>query len=170
MKFHLSTILILLVTFHGFSQDYEELDTRNGFKDIKLSEPIDSIKGAAFKKDIKEKDGTEGKLYEITHPDYESIGEIPIKKITAKTYKNLIYEILVITEKDTRLMKALEGVYGKPIYNLRDESYNWAGQKVTLKFKSHSKRELEMLYTSPVIFQMMRDDKAKKVGEIADDF
>jgi hypothetical protein len=166
---HLSFIFFL-VTLSAFSQENEELDRRNGFKDIKLSEPIDSVQGAEFKKDIKEKDGTEGKLYEINHPDYQSIGEIPIKKIEVKTYKSLVYEILVVAEKDSRLMKAMESVLGRPVYNVREESYNWAGQKVILKFKSHSKRELEMLYRSPIVLKLMRDDKAKKVEEIADDF
>jgi hypothetical protein len=168
MKVIYSILFVSLFAFQAFGQE-TEIDKRNGFKDIKLATPIDSIKGAKFKKDFKEKEHP-AKAFTIEHPDYTNIGEVKIERIEVKTYKNLIYEILVITEKDERLMKGMEKALGKPIYNVRDESYNWVGEKASLKFKSHSKSQLELLYNSTPMHTMMREDKAKKIDAIADDF
>src|SRR6187399_2763123 len=106
MKVSIPLLFCLLIATIGFAQE-TELDRRNGFKDIKLASPIDSVKGAVFKKDFKEKHHT-GKLYTIENPDYQTIGEVKIESIEVKTFKGLIYEISVITEKDTRLMKGME--------------------------------------------------------------
>lgn len=161
---------LLFISLTAFSQETEtELDKRNGFKDIKLASPIDSIKGAKFKKDIKE-DGHPAQVYTIEHPDYTSIGEVKINSIEARAYKGLIYQIVVITDKDTRLMKGMETALGKPIYNVRDESYNWVGKKVGLKFSSRSKNQLELLYSSSIVQKMMSEDKKQKVKDIANDF
>lgn len=164
--------LILLVTFNFTLSTAQEteLDRRNGFKDIKMASPVDSVKGAKFKKDFKERGHHEAKLYIVEHPDYQSIGEVKINAIELKVYKGFIYEILVVTNKDTRLMKGMESALGKPLYNVREESYNWSGQNVSLKFKSHSKNELELRYTSAVVAKMMQDDKKQKVTDISNDF
>jgi hypothetical protein len=168
----LNTLLFIsLLSGQVLAQETQEteIDKRNGFKDIKLATPVDSIKGAKFKKDFKEKEHP-AKVFTIEHPDYSTIGEVKIDRIEVKTYKNLIYEILVITEKDERLMKGMEKALGKPDYNVRDESYNWVGKKASLKFKAHSKSQLELLYNSHVMHTMMRNDKDKKIDAIADDF
>ena len=147
-----------------------ELEKRNGFKDIKLRMTVDSLKGVKFKKDFKEKDEFEAKLYSIDHPDYAKIGEVAVTKIEVKTYKDLIYEILVITDKDTRLMKALESIYGRADYDEKGETYFWRSQTLMLKFRPHHKNKLEMVYISYLIHNKMKEDKGKKVEDIADDF
>lgn len=169
MKASISTLFFLLILNYSFAQE-TEVDKRNGFKGIKMASPIDSVKGAVFKKEIKEKGHHPANLYTIEHPDYQTIGEVKIAGIEVKTYKGLIYEILVITDKDTRLMKGMENALGKPVYNVRDESYNWVGQNVSLKFKSHSKNQLELLYGSKVVYKIMQEDKAKKIKDISGDF
>ncbi|HEU5291737.1 MAG TPA: hypothetical protein VFU05_13905 [Cyclobacteriaceae bacterium] len=165
-------LFLLLIPNYGFSQEVQEteLDRRNGFKDIKMASPIDSVKGAIFKKDFKEKGHHDAKLYTIEHPDYQFIGEVKIESIEVKTFKGLIYEISVITVKDSRLMKGMEAALGKPIYNVRDESYNWAGKNLGLKFRPHKKNQLELLYGSKVVHQLMKDDKANKIKDISGDF
>ena len=168
MKTSISLLVFFLLANYCFSQE-AEIDKRNGFKDIKMASPIDSVKGAVFKKEVKEKHHV-AKLYTIEHPDYQTIGEVKIENIEVKTYKGLIYEISVITEKDTRLMKGMEKALGKPVYNVRDESYNWVGQNVGLKFKSHSRNQLELFYVSKVVYQIMKDDKANKIKDISGDF
>jgi hypothetical protein len=159
----------MVILSSAFAQE-NELDKRNGFKDIKLASPIDSIKGAKFKKDFKEKGHHPAKLYSIESADYQSIGDVKIERIEVKAYKGLIYQILVVTVKDTRLMKGMEAVLGKPVYNVRDESYNWGGEKGGLKFKSHSKNQLELLYSSTLVYKMMNEDKANKIKDISGDF
>jgi hypothetical protein len=147
-----------------------ELDKRNGFKDIKMASPIDSVRGAKFVKEFKEKNHHTAKLYTIDHPDYKTIGEVKINSIEVKAYKGLVYEISVVTEKDPRLMKGMESALGKPIYNVRDESYNWSGQNLGLRFMSRSRNQLELLYSSAVIQRMMLEDKKQKIKDISNDF
>jgi hypothetical protein len=148
----------------------EELERRNGFKDIILATPIDSVKGASFKKDIKEKNEFDAKLYEVEHPSYKSIGEVKIKGIKLKTYKGLVYQIEVITVKDTRLMKGLEKLYGKGKYIVPTDTYNWVAPSLSLTFKDHSKKEIKLTYRSYPVIKKMFEDKGKKIDEIAEDF
>src|SRR6478609_7386517 len=135
-------ILLFLLAFNcAFAQDLSELEKRNGFKDIKLGISVDSIQGAKLKKEFKEKDEFPAKLFEVENPAYEKIGEVSVKSVELKTYKNLIYEI-----------------------------YFWRTSTLTLKFGSHGKHHLELTYTSFPIHKMMKEDKGKKVEDIAEDF
>ncbi|HYC86118.1 MAG TPA: hypothetical protein VEB86_12890 [Chryseosolibacter sp.] len=154
----------------AIAQDLSELDKRNGFKDIKLTTPVDSVKGLKFRKDFRESDEFECKLYSVEHGDYEKIGEVAVKKVELKAYKGLIYEIAIVTEKDPRLMKALQSIFGLPEYDLKSETYFWKTSNITLKFRSHSKNLLELVYYSTIVRKMMKDDKGKKVEAIANDF
>jgi len=167
------TLLLCCITlgFAATSQDIAELERRNGFKDLKLGIPVDSVKGEKkLKKEFKEKDEFPAKLYTVEDPSYDRIGEIPVSKIEIKTYKDLVYQIHVITNKDPRLMKALESVYGLAAYDMKKETYFWKGQTLILKFKSYSRNQLEMIFSSYLILDMMKLDKGKKVEDIADDF
>lgn len=167
----LLTIVLLVAAFQtSVSQDISELEKRNGFKDIKLGMIADSVKGVKLKKEFKEKDEFPAKLYTVEHPDYARVGEVKIDHIEIKAYKGLVYEISVVAAKDTRLMKALESLYGKADYDMKTEVYFWRGTTLILKFKSHSRNHLELLYTSFPIHQMMKADKNQKVDDIADDF
>lgn len=157
--------------FTASGQDIAELERRNGFKDLKLGLRIDSVRGEKkFKKEFKEQDQYVSRLYSVSHPDYEKIGEIPVARIEVKTYNDKVYQIHVVTDKDPRLMKALESIYGPAEYDLKKETYFWKGNTLILKFKSFSRNQLEMIFTSYQILKMMRDDKGKKVEDIADDF
>ncbi len=164
-------LVTLFCTLSVSGQNIEELERRNGFKDIRLGMPIDSVKGEKkLRQEFLEQGEFAASLYTVSAPDFEQIGEISVRKVEVRTYKGLIYQINVITEKDPRLMKALESVYGRAVYDLKGDTYFWKGNTLTLKFRSYSRNQLEMIYTSFVVFQMMRDDKEKKVEEIADDF
>ena len=162
---------IIITTFAVRAQDIAELERRNGFKDLKLGIPVDSVKGEVkLKKEFKEQTQYPAKLYTVENSEYSNIGEISISKIEIKTYKDLVYQIHVITDKDPRLMKALESVYGRADYDLKKETYFWKGQTLILKFRSFSRNQLEMIFTSYDILKMMKQDKGKKVEDIADDF
>lgn len=168
-RFLIGLVLFSIAT-HGICQDLSELDKRNGFKNIKLGSPIDSIQGHKLQKEFKERDEYPAKLYEVEHPDYETIGEVKINKVELKTYKDLIYEIRVVTHKDPRLMKALESLYGKADYDIKNETYFWRTDSLILKFQSEGKHRLELLYVSFPVLRSMKDDKDKKVDDIANDF
>jgi len=161
-------VLIFLVSV-SFAQDIAELERRNGFKDLKLGTPIDSVKGAEFKKDIKEKNEFPTKLYEVDNDDYKHIGEVKVKSVEVKTYKDVVYEIIVITHKDTRLMKGMVKSFGQPKYNMIGDTYTWWGENMRLTFKDHTKNEIKLAYISYPIIKMMYADKGKKIENIADD-
>ena len=161
---------ILLISIQSFSQDIAELDKRNGFKDIKLGSPIDSVTGYKLQKEFKEKDEFPAKLYSVENPDYEKIGEVKVTKVELKTYNDLIYEIKVVAHKDSRLMKALESLYGKADYDIKNDTYFWKTENLILKFQSEGKNRLVLLYISYGLHRTMKDDKNKKVEDIANDF
>jgi hypothetical protein len=152
------------------AQNTSELERRHGFKSLKLDMPIDSVKGSKLKKEFKERDEFLAKLYTIENPEYASIGEVTVDKVEVKTYNDIVYQIHVVTEKDPRLMKALESIYGLAEYDHKRETYFWKAQTMVLKFKSKSKNQLEMIYTSFSVNNLMKEDKNKKVQNIADDF
>jgi len=168
----LSLLLIVVASAATVSgQDIAELERRNGFKELKLGLHIDSVSGEKLlKKEFKEQGEFPASLYTVEGADYETIGEIAINRVEIKTYKDLVYQIHVVTDKDPRLMKALESVYGGADYDLKKETYFWKGQTLILKFKSFSRNQLEMIYSSYPIHNMMRTDKGKKVEDIAEDF
>lgn len=163
-------LLLISIATQVICQDLSELDRRHGFKDIQLGSSIDSIQGAKLQKEFKEHDEFPAKLHEVDHPDYQTIGEVKITKVEVKTYKDLIYEIRVVTHKDTRIMKALESLYGKADYDIKNETYFWKTDNLILKFRSEGKHRLELLYISFPLLKSMKDDKDKKVDDIANDF
>ncbi|MGC4021629.1 MAG: hypothetical protein QM734_06655 [Cyclobacteriaceae bacterium] len=164
-------VLLSLLVFSAKSQDSEELARRNGFKDIKLGSLIDSIKGAVFQKDFIELKEFEAKLYEIKdNPAYEKIGEASVKSVEMKVYKGLIYEIIVMTPKDPRIMQGLEKSYGHAKYSVRTETYSWhVKDKIGLTYKGLHK-EIKLVYRCYPVIKMMYADKKKKIEEVADDF
>lgn len=167
--------IVLLTFFVGCwagatAQNVAELEKRYGFKDIRLESIVDSVKGVKLVKEFLERNEFAAALYSVTHPDYSKIGEVKVNGIELKAYKSLIYEIRVKTEKDPRLMKALESLYGKADYDMKAETYFWKTDKLILKFRSSGKKELELIFTSFNVLKMMKDDKLKKVDDIANDF
>jgi len=168
MKQFLSLILFA-ITYTLQAQDVNELERRNGFKEIKLGSSIDSVKGATFKKDIIERKEFQAKLYETEYPEYMTIGDVEVKNISIKVYKGLIYEMDIITVKDPKVMRGLEKSYGKATYSIRTESYYWKGKTLNLIYKGHRK-EIKLTYRSSPVIRMMYEDKGKKVEEVAEDF
>ena len=163
-------LLFAALPLFAVGQDLAELDRRKGFKDIKLGSRVDSLKGAEFKKDALEKNEFPVKLYGVENEAYKNIGEVKVKKIEVKAYKDAIYEIVVITQKDTRLMKGMQKSFGKPIYILPTDSYNWKTDSLSLTFKDHTRNELRLTYRYYPVLKQMQIDKGKKIDAIAEDF
>lgn len=151
-------------------QDLTELEKRNGFKDIKLAMPVDSVKGIILEKEFKERNEFPAKLYRVENEAYTSIGEVKVSRVELKTYKDTIYEIGVWTAKDPRLMKALESLYGRADFDMKNETYFWKTDNIILKFRSEGKGKLVLTYISPPVHKSMKGDKDKKVDDIANDF
>jgi hypothetical protein len=166
-----TTCIAALLTFSAFAQSAGELDNRGGYKTIRLLDPIDSVKGYKLKKEFTEKGNVyPSAIYEVNHPDYMTIGEIGVNTIEIETYNGKIYRIYVYTEKDERLMKAMENVLGKSTYNSRENLYFWSTERILLTFQSHGKKELKLVYRSNVIPKLMKEDREKKVETISSDF
>lgn len=163
-------VLSLLICGAASGQNLAELDRRFGFKDIRLESIPDSVKGVKLIKEFKEKEEFPAKLYSVDHDDYKRIGDVKVREIELKAYKDQIYEISVIAEKDVRLMKALESLYGKADYDLKNETYFWKTDNLILKFRSAGRNQLELLYASYALQRLMKEDKRKEVDNIANDF
>lgn len=149
--------------------DSEELENRNGFKNIRLNSPVDSVKGAVLKDDITEKGGIRAKLYSVTGEDYKTVGDVKIERVQIKAYKGLVYEITVITEKDPNLMKAYSKSLGKPSFSIRTNLYSWRSKSVVLYFSPSGKDNLRLTYRSYPVFRLMAEDKGRKVDDIIND-
>jgi hypothetical protein len=67
-------------------------------------------------------------------------------------------------------MKALESLYGKADYDVKNDTYFWKTEDLILKFQSEGKNRLELLYISYKLHRTMKEDKNKKVEDIANDF
>jgi hypothetical protein len=173
MKLKFTLLFTILITSIGWSQpkqhDSEELEKRHGFKNIKLNQHIDSVQGAEQKKEFMEKEEFPAKLYTVKNDFLGSIGEIKVRDIQLKTYKDLVYDIEVTTDKDPRLMQAMEKALGKATFNIRTNAYHWRSKSLALKFIGN-KNTITLHYVSYTVHQKMRTDAGKKVEEIADDF
>lgn len=169
MKSTIISLLLILINSSLWAQNTAELDRRNGFRNIKLGNPIDSVKEAVFKKDIMEQKMYPAKIYETKHADYKSIGEVPVKKIELKTYKDLIYQINIVLPKDPRVMQGLEKSYGEATYSVRLHAYYWKAENLSLIFKGDGK-QIHLSYKSAPMLKMMNEDKSKKVDQVAEQF
>jgi hypothetical protein len=164
------TLLLItgnLILLHA--QNGAELSKRNGFKTIKLGSLIDSVKGAVLKKEFLEKEEFPARLYETENAEYKTIGEVAVRKIQLITYQNLIYKIVVTTEKDPRVMRALEKSFGKAVYVVRTTRYSWKAETLSLTFQAN-KNDIELTYRCYPVYKMMLKDKGKKVDKMAEDF
>ena len=164
-------IVFLLAGHLCFPQANPELDSRNGFKDIRLGTRADSVQGARLRKEFNAKDNVHpSQLYEVSNPDYSTIGEVKVRKLELTAYRNLILTISVVTDKDPRLMKALESLYGQATYDAKNNRYFWRGDSLILSYESISKKELLMEYRSLLVPKLMVKDRERKIDNIADDF
>lgn len=153
------------------AQPNPELDSRNGFKDIRLGSRADSVNGARLRKEFTTKDNVHAsQLYYVDDPQYSSIGEVKVRKLELTAYRNLILTIAVTTDKDPRLMKALEGLYGLATYDAKNNRYFWRGDSLILSYESISRKELLLEYRSLHVPKLMVKDREKKIDNIADDF
>lgn len=168
-KLFTTSLLIIAIVQSSMGQGLPELEKRNGFKDIKLGGHVDSVKGAVPGKEFIERKEFPAMTYSVDHPDYKKIGEVAVKEIELKTYRGYIYEIIVTTAKDEKVMQGLEKAYGKATYTVRTESWYWRGENLSLTYKGHHKH-ITLTYKSGPVIKMMYADKGKKIEAVAEDF
>ena len=163
-------IILLNLPILMLGQSLEELDRRNGFKDIKLATDANSYEGLEFEKVIKGKDIENIEIFKRKNGAYSTIGEIKVTELEVRAYKGKIFEIKVVTEHNEKLIKALEKAFGEARYSMRSNIYYWRTEKLSLSWKSHSKGKTMMLYHSYVMRDLIRQDKKKEIADLAEDF
>ena len=166
---HIILILSFFIT-NVAAQSVAELDKRNGFQDIKMASAVSEYEGLEYKKDVQDKVFPQAQLYVAKKGYYTSIGSLKIYDLEVKTYKGDIFEIRIITEKDPKLYKGLKQIYGEPEYSYRAGETQWNSKNIRLSYIPHSKRKMEMVYFSHIVSARLKEEKKKKIEEIADDF
>ena len=164
----LISLFFLGFSISGSGQFSEELDKRNGFKDIKLLTDVKSYTGLAYWKNDKSK--PDHAIYRKTKGSYEKIGEVEIYSITVYTYRDLIFKIEVITTKEEKLFRSLEKAYGKINSSLAASYSYWEGEKVRLNYETVGSKKIKLTYTSKQIKQMIALDKKKAVDSVSSEF
>lgn len=161
---------VLLPSSFVNAQSVEELDKRNGFKDIKMTALITDYEGLEFKKEIESEIFPKAYQYVPKRGFYQTIGGIKIFDLEVNTYDSAVYEIRIVTEKNPNLYKALKKNFGQPEYDYRGDKYYWKTDKLRLSYDSHSKTKIEMVYFSYLMTERLKEDKEEVVEDIADDF
>ncbi len=161
-------LLILVITSLNLQAQNEELDKRNGFKNIKLLSKATEYPELKFDKAQEEENKA---VYIRTSGSLQSIGDIHIKELNVYTYNDIIYRIEVATGKNTQLFKGLEKAYGKSKFAVVTNVYVWKGEKVALTFGSEKGgKRIVMNYTTPEIKGIIKKDKEQKIKDLSDDF
>ncbi|MCB0497957.1 MAG: hypothetical protein KDC79_17595 [Cyclobacteriaceae bacterium] len=163
----LYTLLLLVGSVSVFAQN-NELDERNGFKNIKLLSKATDYLELKFDKPQAE----QYKAIYVRKVGYmESIGEIQIKDLKVYTYKDLIYQIDVVTNKEPELFKGLEAAFGKAKFSVVGNEYFWQGNKVKLTFSSmKGGKKVIMSYSTPEIKDIIKQDEQAEIKQLSEDF
>ena len=161
------TILLLVGSFSMYAQN-NELDERNGFKNIKLLSKATDYPELKFEKQQAE----QFKALYVRKPGYmESIGEIQIRDLKVYTYKDLIYQIDIITNKEPELFKGLEAAFGKAKFSVVGNEYLWQGNKVKLTFSSiKGGKKTMMTYSTGEIKDIIKQDEQAEIKQLSEDF
>lgn len=164
-------LIILLLTalpLISLGQSSEELDRRNGFKDIELLTDISVLPGLEHWK--AQKDKPRHDFYKNTKGAYESIGNVKVYKVIVSTYRNLAYKIEVIAEKDEKLFRSLEKAFGKIKYSMGSQISYWAGEKVRLTYEAINAKKIRLTYSANGINQIIAADKQRAVDSLSGEF
>lgn len=166
MKYILS-LLLLVGTVTLYAQN-NELDERNGFKNVKLLSKATEYPELKFDKQQAEA----FKAIYVRKPGYiESIGEIPIKDLKVYTYKDLIYQIDVITNKEPELFKGLEAAFGKAKFSVVGNEYYWQGNRIKLTYSSmKGGKKTIMTYSTDKVKDLIKQDEQAEIKQLSEDF
>jgi len=163
-------LFLLAISVAGKAQGAEELEKRNGFKDIKLMSAVSSYEGLVLKKETEHERYKTVGIYKAKKGFYETIGTLNIKELEVKTYKGGIFQIFVLVEKDPKLYRGLKKSFGPPEFSLRGQTYYWATPKLKLSFRSHDKNSVELVYYSYLMEKELDEEKKQEIDDISSDF
>jgi len=165
-----TTILILMSFISTKAQSPDELERRKGFKGIILGSQIEQYTDLVYKKDSKDKNIPDTRIYSRKSNTYTDIGGIEILDLYVKVYRGTIYEIKVITEKNSKLAESLKTAFGTPNYSVRSGTYTWGSPSVSLSMISKGKSKFELIYLWTSIKKLVQKDRQQEINQISDDF
>ena len=158
------TLFALIIYTSGLqAQSAKNLDEKYGFQDIILMTDVSNNKKLEYDKESDHSKAGKVDLYKPVKGEYETIGDIKIKELVVKAYKNKIFEIMVLTEQDPNLYRGLQKLFGKPAYSIRENHYTWGGEKVSLSFRAYNKKTLELVYYAYQLEDLLKEEKQEKI-------
>jgi len=161
---------LLFFCFSVAAQGVEELEKRNGFKDIKLASDVTLYEGLIFEKEIDDEKFGKLQIYIRKKEHYTNIGIIKIDYMEVRTYNGEVYEVQVVINKDPKMYGGLKKAFGPPQYSPVTNDYFWRADSLKLMYRSYGKNQLEMVYHSYVIDRKLKDEKKEEIDDIASDF
>ncbi len=163
-------ILLIIIGYNAktSAQNGEELDRRNGFKNIKLLTDINDSPGLEFSREIKDK--PDYAIYKPKKGQYDKIGDIDIKKLDVYVYRKLIYQIDITTEKSEKLFKSLEKAFGKINTSMVSKNAFWEGMKVRLNYSVEGYNKMILRYRSKEIDEIIARDNKKAIDSLSTEF
>lgn len=164
------TLILCLIVNVSQAQTVEELDKRNGFKDIKLATEVHLYEGLEYQEEVVDKLFKQLAVYQNKKGYYQSIGTIKIEEIEVLAYKGDVYKIKVITEKNPKLYSGLKKAFGEPTFSPRGDNYYWSTDNINLTFGNNSKTTLQLVYTSHIVKSRLKKDKEEEIKGISEDF
>jgi hypothetical protein len=164
----LTTIIFLSLSTFCYSQLSDELDKRNGFKDLKILSDVATYPGLEYWK--VDKSQPYHAIYKAKKGSYDKIGDVDISKVTVYTYRKLIFKIEVITEKDEKLFRSMEKAYGKITSSMAYSYSYWDGEKIRLKYETVGSKKIQLTYISKEIKKIIALDKRKDVDSLSTEF
>lgn len=164
-------LALALLSSTASAQSLEELERRNGFKDIKLMSHASKYEGLELKKEgVENETFPNSTIYTAKKGFYDQIGNLKIFELEVFAYKDSIYQIHVVTEKDPNLYKGMKKLFGEPEFAYGSGKYYWSTDKLRLAYESHSKNKIAMTYFSYLMVEKRKMEKKQVVENIVDDF
>ena len=162
--------LFVLCVLSIKAQSTNELEARNGFKDIKLATNVNQYDGLVFEKEVDDVNFGKLQVYVRKKDQYTAIGSIAIDHLEVRVYNGEVYQIQVIIPKDPKMYGGLKKSFGPPKFSIVTNDYFWAADSLKLLYRSYGKNQLELLYHSVLIDRKLEVEKDEEIDDIASDF
>lgn len=154
----LFTFLLIVMYIPSFSQSLADLENKKGYQNIVLGESIETIKDRKWpiRKDPEESKSTA--LYKYTGQDARRVGNVKLKRVSVKTFKDEIMLIILHLrpEDHSDMLTTLTAAYGSPVNG------KWNTESVGLELSDNRAIfTYKPLYTK---YQKEREETAKSAA------
>jgi hypothetical protein len=174
MKQMIILLCLLTAILKGFSQDInDKVDSKYGFKDIKLEMKADSLLKTVKSKLIKG-DKYKYAIYQIIDPKYLKIGEYRISLLTISIVFNKVYKIEFTAPDELSsngVYNAMVELFGFPSHISKDHARkcSWNGNRAVVYFmESPLENKAEISFEAMALesdFQLIQSNKNTKTAK-----